>query len=111
MMSLKTWPAHGYGLAEKLEAFGFSREPSRVYVELRMLEREGLIWSRQQKAAPERRVYRVTAKGETWLSQWAGSLAATERVLAQFMEQHRESTRGHELAQASGLSDTSLLRI
>ncbi len=90
MVTLRTWPIHGYGLAEKLRMFGFTNEPSRVYVELRALEREGLIWSRGQKAAPERRVYRLTAKGDSWLNQWAGSLAATARVLSLFGEVYHQ---------------------
>jgi DNA-binding PadR family transcriptional regulator len=69
-------PAHGYELRQRLaQALGPVGEvlnPGQVYVTLSRLERAGLVRGVQveQSAAPDKRVYEVTAAGREKVSQW-----------------------------------------
>lgn len=68
LLSLRQQPLHGYGLLEKITAFGFSSESldiSVVYRHLKKLEEQGMItsdWDTQQQGAA-RKVYSLTGDG------------------------------------------------
>jgi DNA-binding PadR family transcriptional regulator len=63
-------PAHGYELRQRLAAalgpVGEVLNPGQVYVTLSRLERAGLVRGVQvaQSAAPDKKVYEVTAAGD-----------------------------------------------
>ncbi len=69
-------PAHGYELRQRLtKALGPVGEvlnPGQIYVTLARLERAGLICGIQveQSAAPDKKVYEVTAAGRDQLAAW-----------------------------------------
>jgi DNA-binding PadR family transcriptional regulator len=69
-------PAHGYELRQRLtRAFGPVGEvlnPGQIYVTLSRLERAGLVRSDQvaQTAAPDKKVYEVTAAGREQVASW-----------------------------------------
>jgi len=69
-------PAHGYELRQRLSgALGLVGEvvnPGQVYVTLSRLERAGLVRADQveQSAAPDKKVYEVTAAGREQVGSW-----------------------------------------
>ena len=69
-------PAHGYELRQRLtKAFGPVGEvlnPGQIYVTLSRLERAGLVRCDQvaQTAAPDKKVYEVTAAGREQVASW-----------------------------------------
>jgi len=69
-------PAHGYELRQRLaSALGPVAEvvnPGQVYVTLSRLERAGLVQGVQvpQSAAPDKKVYEVTAAGRDEVAAW-----------------------------------------
>lgn len=92
---LREGEMHGYGLAEQLQAFGFSPEDlnvSTLYRTLRKMEREGFVISDWQEGqqGPKKRVYNITAEGEKNLEEWIQILryrkARIEKVLAIYGE-------------------------
>src|SRR5262245_2420091 len=69
-------PAHGYELRQRLAAalgpVGEVLNPGQVYVTLSRLERAGLVRGVQvaQSAAPDKKVYEVTAEGRDQVAAW-----------------------------------------
>ena len=69
-------PAHGYELRQRLMrplgALGEVLNPGQVYVTLARLERTGWVRGSQveQSAAPDKRVYEVTAQGREKVAEW-----------------------------------------
>ena len=66
---------YGYGLIEKLPAFGFSGDELNIgtlYRSLRKLEKQLLVSSVWEEAGqgPKRRVYQITEKGKYELEVW-----------------------------------------
>jgi DNA-binding PadR family transcriptional regulator len=69
-------PTHGYDLRQRLiRALGVAGEalnPGQVYMTLSRLERAGLVRGAQveQSAAPDKKVYEVTATGRDHVTEW-----------------------------------------
>lgn len=86
---------HGYDLLEGLKEFGFAEKPvdsSVVYRTLRDMEAQGFVTSTwdTSREGPPRRVYRITAEGDRYLTRWVGELQETDRVLHHFLTAYRE---------------------
>lgn len=68
---LRDGPAHGYSIAQSLEALGFGRpKGGSLYPVLGKLEDAGFIqahWT-QSESGPGRKTYAITAKGEAELA-------------------------------------------
>ena len=82
-------PGHGYGLVERLKAFGLASRSGSVYRELRRLEEAGLVrsfWEASQIRGPARRVYEVTPEGRTTLRACAAAARDLRRTLAGYLE-------------------------
>lgn len=78
--------AHGYSLLNGLDEFGFNLDrldPSLVYRALHEMEAAGLATSEwgDQSQGPQRRVYRITEKGEQALAQWVADLRRTRQEI------------------------------
>ncbi len=101
LLLLHQGPAHGYGLAEGLQALGLGDYPvdvSAIYRALYHLEALGMVTSRVEaegSAGPPRRIYALTEAGDAYLRAWIEDLRATERLLRQFLEAYDAHTRSH----------------
>lgn len=93
----KQGASHGYNLHSGLEQFGFNSmriDPSLVYRSLREMEEFGLVaseWSEDQSQGPQRRVYKITGEGESYLSEWIGDLRRTKREIDTLIDAYGES--------------------
>ncbi|MCG5218658.1 helix-turn-helix transcriptional regulator [Streptosporangium soli] len=77
-------PDHGYELVERLRPFGVGDgDTGSVYRALRSLERHGCLCSdwMPSGSGPARRIYTLTAKGRTELSNRLGTLERTRNRL------------------------------
>src|SRR5262245_50581870 len=69
-------PVHGYELRQRLSRalgpIGEVLNPGQIYVTLSRLERAGLVQGVQveQSAAPDKKVYEVTAAGREQVTEW-----------------------------------------
>ncbi|MDZ7797977.1 MAG: PadR family transcriptional regulator [Candidatus Marinimicrobia bacterium] len=66
---------YGYGLTEKLQYFGFSKDElnvSTLYRTLRKMEKKECVSSFWEKGGPgpKRRVYKITESGKKQLAEW-----------------------------------------
>jgi PadR family transcriptional regulator PadR len=94
--------SHGYSLQDELKEFGFAEpgvDPSVVYRALREMEEQGLLTSTwdTEGSGPPRRVYRLTAQGDQYLTRWVADLRETDRVLHSFFaayDEHMEEGEG-----------------
>ena len=89
LLLLKTWGGHGYALAEMLSRVGLAGiDHTRVYRELRSLERRGLLLSSWDMASngPARRIYRLTEAGEEFLAASGEALKAYAKMTAAFVD-------------------------
>jgi DNA-binding PadR family transcriptional regulator len=83
-------PAHGYELRQRLTSalgpVGEVVNPGQVYVTLSRLERAGLIRGVQvgQSAAPDKKVYEVTAAGRDEVAAWLLDSSWTKVAPVQF---------------------------
>jgi PadR family transcriptional regulator PadR len=87
--------SHGYSLQDELKEFGFAEpavDPSVVYRALREMEEQGLLTSTwdTEGSGPPRRVYRLTAQGDQYLTRWVADLRETDRVLHSFFDAYDE---------------------
>ena len=85
LLLLRDRPAHGYELAEALEALlpGERVDLGNLYRALRALENEGFVTSRWDAEAPgaAKRVYELAGPGHALLEEWATALRrARERI-------------------------------
>lgn len=89
---LETTPAHGYGLAQRLEQWGYGKlKGGSLYPALSKLEEAGFVttsWA-QGENGPARRLYDLTGAGHrhleaerTQLAELAQQLGALPRTLA-----------------------------
>jgi PadR family transcriptional regulator PadR len=94
--------SYGYDLSGELEAHALTDaqiERGALYRTLRQLEANGNVISAWdiEKSGPARRVYRLTAKGERHLDEWATVLQHVSRSMARFVaEARRVNTRRGE---------------
>jgi DNA-binding PadR family transcriptional regulator len=83
-------PAHGYELRQRLTRalgpIGEVLNPGQVYVTLSRLERAGLVRSDQvaQAAAPDKKVYEVTAEGREHVASWLIDMSWPKVAPAEF---------------------------
>ena len=97
LLCLRRGPAHGYELRERLRERGLAGLDYRF---LRRLEREGVVRSswEQASAGPERRVYRLTAKGTRQLRVDAEAIGQVVAALTRFMGEYEELVAGRDRA-------------
>ena len=96
LLLLREGEAHGYQLADSLEAFGFDHsDPGALYRTLRRLETAGLVRSdwEPSTSGPPRRVYRLTELGIEELDRRATILAEGERRIDSFLDRYLEARR------------------
>lgn len=85
-------PAHGYAITERIsEQYTFLTDApkhSGIYRVLRRMEAAGLLESRLEEtpAGPSRRVYSITADGETCLERWIESLTQYKHAIESFLK-------------------------
>jgi PadR family transcriptional regulator PadR len=88
--------SYGYDLSSDLQEHALTDaeiERGALYRTLRQLEMNGNVKSEWEtdKAGPARRVYRLTAKGERHLEEWATVLEHVSASMARFVKDARES--------------------
>lgn len=91
LLLLRTWGGHGYALADALNKLGFAGiDHTRIYRQLRSLERRGLLLSTWDVASygPARRVYQLTKAGEDFLGTWAQALQGYTQMTSAFMNMY-----------------------
>jgi DNA-binding PadR family transcriptional regulator len=99
--------SYGYDLAGSLPLYALTDaeiERAALYRTLRQLEENGNVaseWETDQ-GGPARRVYRLTARGEEHLREWAAVLEHVSRSMARFVKAAREEKPASERRQASG---------
>jgi PadR family transcriptional regulator PadR len=98
LLHIASAPAHGYEIAHAIGELGFRRaaeDPSILYKLLRTFEEEGLTASEWATAesGPARRVYRLTRKGEEYLTTRAGDLERQRARIDLFLERYRKLKR------------------
>src|SRR6185312_540136 len=87
---LASGPAHGYELKQALEQrFGSVLPPlnaGQIYTTLGRLQRDGLVEDDAvaQDGRPNKRVYRLTAEGESELSGWVRDSTPDTRLKDDF---------------------------
>ena len=86
--------SYGYDLSGDLEDCALTDteiERAALYRTLRQLENNGNVKSEWDvdNAGPARRVYRLTAKGEKHLQEWASVLDHVSKSMARFVKETR----------------------
>jgi PadR family transcriptional regulator PadR len=87
--------SYGYDLSSDLQEHALTDaeiERGALYRTLRQLEMNGNVKSEWEtdKAGPARRVYRLTARGERHLEEWATVLEHVSTSMARFVKDARE---------------------
>jgi len=81
---LRRWNAYGYQLVQELGKSGLpSFDSTTVYRTLRHLEKAGLVssfWDTSE-SGPARRMYSLTAAGETFLELWLDLFGRYQKIL------------------------------
>ncbi len=90
---------HGYRLLERLEAFALGElHASVVYRVLRDMEQRGWVtsqWDTDSTQGPPRRVYRLTAEGDTVLRGYIEDLEQAHNQIGQLIQAyHRHMEEG-----------------
>jgi PadR family transcriptional regulator PadR len=81
---LKNWDAYGYQLTQRLSEAGLPEfDSGTVYRTLRQLEHTGLVSSSwdTSESGPARRMYRLTAAGDLFLTRWMEALQHYQKVI------------------------------
>lgn len=91
--------SYGYGLSGDLQEYALTDaeiERAALYRTLRQLEMNGNLTSQWDvdKGGPARRVYRLTARGEKHLEEWATVLDHVSNSMARFVRQARRLQQG-----------------
>ncbi|NUN03258.1 MAG: helix-turn-helix transcriptional regulator [Bryobacteraceae bacterium] len=86
--------SYGYDLSGDLDEYALTDaeiERAALYRTLRQLEKNGNVKSEWDvdKVGPARRVYRLTAKGEKHLQEWAAVLDHVSKSMARFVKETR----------------------
>jgi len=86
--------SYGYDLSGDLDKYALTDaeiERAALYRTLRQLENNGNVKSEWDvdNAGPARRVYRLTAKGEKHLQEWATVLDHVSKSMARFVKETR----------------------
>ena len=81
---LRRWNAYGYQLVQELGKSGLpSFDSTTVYRTLRQLEKAGLVssfWDTSE-SGPARRMYSLTAAGESFLDLWLDLFGRYQKIL------------------------------
>jgi len=95
LLLLSDGAAHGYQLRRELDAQQVSVDASRLYRNLRCLERDGCVKSRWETAVagPRRRCYRLTPAGRRMLDDTAARLSVIAELHTTFVGAYRRSLR------------------
>jgi PadR family transcriptional regulator, regulatory protein PadR len=89
LLMLRQWNAHGYELMEKMTAFGLAAmNPGTFYRTLRQMEKDGMMCSKwgTSEGGPARRIYSITAVGESYLKFWSESLDQYQKMMNTFFQ-------------------------
>lgn len=92
LVTLQEGNSYGYELMERVREFGFEQiNPGTLYRTLRQMEDEGFCQSawETQKGGPARRVYSITACGESSLKLWAEGLKQYQEIMESFFRAYR----------------------
>jgi DNA-binding PadR family transcriptional regulator len=96
LLILAEGPQHGYGMMEELSRrnlLGVEVDVGNLYRTLRRMEAEGLVelaWSEPGAGPRDKRVYRISSRGEQVLRSWAGALELRTRSINRFLDEfHR----------------------
>jgi PadR family transcriptional regulator, regulatory protein PadR len=86
----KKGTSYGYDLSADMQAYALTDaeiERAALYRVLRQLEVNGNVTSKWdvEEGGPARRVYRLTAKGEAHLDEWATVLDHVSKSMARFV--------------------------
>jgi poly-beta-hydroxybutyrate-responsive repressor len=95
--------SYGYDLAGDLQEHALTDaeiEKGALYRTLRQLELNGNVASdwETDKGGPARRVYKLTAKGEEHLEEWATVLEHVSKSMARFVKNARKAIEGQGAA-------------
>jgi len=93
LLLLQQRPDHGYALAQRLRPLGVEPvDAGTLYRTLRVMESEGLVSSRWAPAdsGPARRVYFLTAGGETVLADEVRVLVRTRATVDRFLRAYSD---------------------
>jgi poly-beta-hydroxybutyrate-responsive repressor len=90
--------SYGYGLSVELQKHTLTDaevERAALYRTLRQLEINGNVTSEwdTDRGGPARRVYKLTARGERHLEEWATVLEHVSKSMVRFVKDTRESLR------------------
>jgi len=90
--------SYGYELASELRAYAFTDaeiEVAALYRTLRQLEQNGCVTSEWNvdHSGPARRVYALTPRGESHLSEWVTVLDHMSRAMTRFIKEARPELR------------------
>jgi DNA-binding PadR family transcriptional regulator len=107
--------SYGYDLAAELQNHALTDaeiERAALYRTLRQLELNGNVVSKWEtdRGGPARRVYKLTAKGERHLAEWATVLGHVSRSMSRFVKDTRAlriGTNGRKSKSARPLARTS----
>lgn len=100
LLLLDSGASYGYELRRELDAHRLVVDPSVLYRALRKLERDGVVQSRWMKseAGPQRRFYRLTAKGRQELADISALIAQIRDLNEMFVLAHRRAMRRRPVA-------------
>ncbi|MBN2026057.1 MAG: PadR family transcriptional regulator [Actinobacteria bacterium] len=95
LLLLKEDPAHGYALLKRMAQLGVvspDMDPSPVYKTLRWFEEMGLVVSERERGerGPDRKVYRITKKGDESLASFAPMVDKAGEIIAWFRDKYEE---------------------
>jgi DNA-binding PadR family transcriptional regulator len=94
--------SYGYDLSAELQEHALTDaeiERAALYRALRQLELNGNVVSKWEtdQSGPARRVYRLTAKGERHLAEWASVLDHVSKSMARFVKDARALRDGKSM--------------
>jgi poly-beta-hydroxybutyrate-responsive repressor len=97
--------SYGYDLAGEIPEYAFTDsdiERAALYRTLRQLEKNGNVKSEWETdtSGPARRVYKLTARGERHLDEWAAVLEHVSRSMARFVKEAKNATNGRPARKA-----------
>jgi poly-beta-hydroxybutyrate-responsive repressor len=96
---LRRWNAYGYQLVQQLGEAGLANfDSTTVYRTLRQLERAGLVssfWDTSE-SGPARRMYSLTAAGNTFLSLWLDVFGRYQKILQSALDSLENFDRSPE---------------
>lgn len=95
LLLLKEEPTHGYALLKRLSQLGVvspDMDPSPIYKTLRWFEEMGLVVSERERGerGPDRKVYRITKKGDESLDSFAPLVEKAGEIIAWFHARYEE---------------------